>query len=73
MRQTARNRNYIRRLHARGLPPGTIYLRVLERMTWDGPLPSVDEISAIIGSPHGETGPAVSAGDNAGAAGPGMR
>lgn len=67
---TARNLVYIQRLAARGFSAETIYQRIQERLSWDGPFPSVADIAEITGSPRETVRDAGPAGRKAGAAGP---
>lgn len=43
-RITPRNESYIRKLAQRGLSPNQIAVRCAERLVWDGPLPTADDI-----------------------------
>ena len=45
---TARNLSFVRLRHRQGLSPGTIFLRCIERMSWDGPFPSEADIRKVI-------------------------
>lgn len=44
-----RDWNFLRRLNARGLSTAEIYRRCHERLVWDGPFPSIDDIKAVCG------------------------
>ena len=44
---TPRNTNYVRRLAQQGKDAPTIYQRIQERLTWDGPFPSFREVEEI--------------------------
>ena len=48
IRQSARDQTFIRNLARRGLSLNEINRRCMERMLWDGPMPLMEEIEAII-------------------------
>lgn len=51
MRQTPRNILFILQLDRKGVPPGIIYERCKERLVWDGPLPSMNDILHVTRTP----------------------
>lgn len=50
MRHSPSNLAFIRRHAAAGATANLIYLRILERLVWHGPIPSVDEIDEVMRS-----------------------
>ena len=45
--QSPRNQRFIALKASQGLSVNEIYRRCLERLTWDGPLPTIHEIESI--------------------------